>query len=87
MSAHRTRVNDVQLAERIMAQPAADHSLAFHRLQEARQELAQARSGFPAMPPRDRARLLAHCEANVAEMKRWLARTSGIDERSLPPQA
>jgi hypothetical protein len=69
-----------------MAQPAADHSLAFHRLQEARQELAQARSRFPAMRPRDHARLLARCEANVAEMQRWLARSSGIDERPLPPQ-
>ena len=76
----------VQIEEGIMAQPAADHSLAFHRLQEARQELAQARSGFPAMLPRDRARLLARCEANVAQMKRWLDRSSGIDERSLPPK-
>lgn len=67
-----------------MAQPAADHSLAFHRLQEARQELAQVRSGFPAMPPGDRARLLACCEASLAEIERWLARSSGTAERSLP---
>jgi hypothetical protein len=66
-----------------MAQPAPNHSLAFHRLQEARQELAQARSGFPAMLPDDRARLVARCEANVAEIERWLARTSGNDERPL----
>jgi hypothetical protein len=72
--------------EGIMAPPAVDHSLAFHRLQEARQELAQARSGFPAMLPRDRARLVARCEANVTRMKRWLARTSGVDVRSLPPE-
>jgi hypothetical protein len=60
-----------------MTQPAADYSLAFHRLQEARQELAQARSGLPAMLPRDRARLLARCEANLAQMEQWLARASG----------
>ncbi len=65
-----------------MAQPAPDHSLAFHRLQEARQELAQARSGFPAMPAGERARLVARYEANIAEMERWLARTSGSDDPS-----
>ena len=69
-----------------MAQPGLDHSLAFHRLQEARQELAQARSGFPAMLPGDRARLVARCEANVTRMKRWLARTSGLDVRPVPPK-
>jgi len=68
-----------------MTQPAPDHSLAFHRLQEARQELAQARSGFPAMPADKRARLIARHEANIAEMERWLARTSGSDERPLAP--
>lgn len=68
-----------------MAQPAPDPSLAFHRLQEARRELAQARSGFPAMLPDERSRLVAHCEANIAEIERWLVRTSGNDERPLPP--
>jgi len=68
-----------------MTQPAPDHSLAFHRLQEARQELARARSGFPALPPDERARLVARHEANVAEIERWLARSSGSDQRPLSP--
>jgi hypothetical protein len=63
-----------------MTQPTPDHSLAFHRLQEARQELAQARTGFPALSPEQRARLVARCEATVAETERWLARTSGTNE-------
>jgi hypothetical protein len=67
-----------------MTEPAPDHSLAFHRLQEARQELAQARSGFPSMPPGERARLVARHEANIAAIERWVARTSGSDEGLTP---
>jgi hypothetical protein len=59
------------------AGPAAlEHSLAFHRLQEARQELHQARLEIAPLSPRDRARVLAHLEANVASAEQWLARTS-----------
>jgi hypothetical protein len=68
-----------------MTQPAPDHSLAFHRLQEARQELARVRAGFPAMPPDERARLVARHEANIAEIERWLARTSGTGDRPPAP--
>ena len=67
-----------------MTEPAADHSLAFHRLQEARQELAQARTGFPAMPPDDRARLVARHEANIAAIELWVARTSGTSDGPPP---
>ena len=59
-----------------MARVALDHSLIFHRLQEARQELFDARAGHPTLPPRDRERLVARCEANVARAERWLARTT-----------
>jgi hypothetical protein len=68
-----------------MARVALDRSLIFHRLQEARQELSQARSGHPALPPHDRARLVAHCEANVARAELELARTTVSDVR--PVQA
>jgi hypothetical protein len=68
-----------------MAQRTPDYSLAFHRLQEARQELAQARTGFPALSPLERARLVARCEANIAGMERWLARSSGTDEQPVSP--
>ena len=54
-----------------------DHSLAFHRLQEARQELHLARSGLPALSPDQRARLVAYCEARLAQAEQWVARTSG----------
>jgi hypothetical protein len=71
------------------AGPAAlEHSLAFHRLQEARHELHQARLGFATLSPRDRARVLAHLEANVASAEQWLARTSESKTMiapSLPP--
>ena len=66
-----------------MARAALDHSLIFHRLQEARQELFQARSGHPALPPHDRARLLARCEANVARAELELARATVSD---VPPE-
>jgi hypothetical protein len=59
-----------------MARAALDHSLIFHRLQEARQELFHARSGYPALSPHDRARLVACCEANVARAELELARTT-----------
>jgi predicted RNA-binding Zn ribbon-like protein len=64
-----------------MARAALDHSLIFHRLQEARQELFQARSGHPALAPHDRARLLARCEANVARAELELARATVPDVR------
>lgn len=64
-----------------MARVALDRSLIFHRLQEARQELFQARSGHPVLPPHDRARLVARCEANVARAELELARTTMSDER------
>lgn len=66
-----------------MARAALDRSLIFHRLQEARQELFQARSGHAALPPHDRARLVAHCEANVARAEAQLARATVSDVR--PP--
>lgn len=69
-----------------MARVALDRSLIFHRLQEARQELFQARSGHAALPPHDRARLVAHCEANVAKAEAQLARATVSDVRS-PVQA
>jgi hypothetical protein len=58
----------------ILAHVALDRSLVFHRLQEARQELFQARTGFPQLSVRDRASLIARCEANVASTERQLAR-------------
>ena len=64
-----------------MARAALDHSLIFHRLQEARQELFQARSGHPALALHDRARLLARCEANVARAELELARAIVPDVR------
>jgi hypothetical protein len=66
-----------------MARFALDYSLGFHRLQEARQELFQARMGFLKLPARDRARLVAQCEAAVASAERWLARTTVSEAR--PP--
>ena len=66
-----------------MARAALDHSLIFHRLQEARQELYQARSGHPALPPHHRARLVARCEANVARAELELARKIVSD---VPPE-
>ena len=58
-----------------MARVALDHSLLFHRLQEARQELFQARAGSAALSSQDRARLIARCEANVASTERQFAQT------------
>jgi hypothetical protein len=55
----------------------------FHRLQEARQELFQARSGHPTLPPRDQALLVARCEAKIARTECWLARTTVPEARSL----
>jgi len=55
---------------------ALDHSLAFHRLQEARQELHQARMKSATLPPREFARLIAQCEADLAMAEQWVARTS-----------
>jgi hypothetical protein len=66
-----------------MAGVALDRSLIFHRLQEARQELSQARSGHPPLPPHDRACLVARCEANVARAELELARATEADVR--PP--
>jgi capsule polysaccharide export protein KpsE/RkpR len=60
---------------------ALDHSLAFHRLQEARQELHQARTKSSTLSPREQARLIAHCEANLALAEQWLARTSEIQAK------
>ena len=60
---------------------ALDHSLAFHRLQEARQELHQARTKSSTLSPREQARLIAHCEANLALAEQWVARTSDIQTK------
>jgi hypothetical protein len=60
-----------------IARPMAlDHSLAFHRLQEAREELHRARTGFPALSADERAQLVAHCEANLAMVEQWVVRAS-----------
>lgn len=64
-------------ATKVIGSMALDHSLAFHRLQEARQELHRARSGYPALSPREHARLVACCEANLARAEQWVVRTTG----------
>ena len=64
---------------------AFDHSLAFHRLQEARQELHRACSEFPALSSSDREKLKAHCLANLARAEVWVARTLGSERMISPP--
>lgn len=51
------------------------YSLAFHHLQEARQELHLARLHSSALSPREGERLIAYCEANLAMAEEWIART------------
>jgi len=58
---------------------ALDRSLAFHRLQEARQELHRARTEFAELSVRERAGLVALCQVNLARAEQWVARTSGIE--------
>jgi hypothetical protein len=64
---------------------ALDHSLAFHRLQEARQELYRVCAGFPALSSLQRERLKAHCLANLARAEVWVARTLGPETMISPP--
>jgi division protein CdvB (Snf7/Vps24/ESCRT-III family) len=59
-----------------MASTALDRSLAFHRLQEARQELFEARSMSSVLSAGARARMVARCEAALANTEQWLARSS-----------
>ena len=63
-----------------------EHSLAFHRLQEAREELHRARSGFSSLSPQQRAKMVAYFEANLVKAAEWLARTSA-SEKIVPPLA
>jgi hypothetical protein len=58
---------------------ALDRSLAFHRLQEARQELHRARTEFAELSGRERAGLVALCQVNLARAEQWVARTSGTE--------
>jgi hypothetical protein len=58
---------------------ALDRSLAFHRLQEARQELHRARTEFAELSVRERAGLVALCQVNLARAEQWVARTSGTE--------
>ena len=58
---------------------ALDRSLAFHRLQEARQELHRARTELAELSVRERAGLVALCQVNLARAEQWVARTSGTE--------
>jgi len=58
---------------------ALDRSLAFHRLQEARQELHRARTEFAELSVCERAGLVALCQTNLARAEQWVARTSGTE--------
>jgi hypothetical protein len=58
---------------------ALDRSLAFHRLQEARQELHRARTEFVELSVGERAGLVALCQVNLARAEQWVARTSGAE--------
>jgi hypothetical protein len=71
-------------AEGDMTSIAPDRSLGFHRLQEARQELFEARSKSCELSSCARARLVARCEANLARTEQWLARSSTLEG---PPPA
>jgi len=70
---------------------ALDRSLAFHRLQEARQELHRARTEFAELSVRERDGLVALCQTNLARAEQWVARTSGTEKviapAVLPPEA
>ena len=63
---------------------ALDRSLAFHRLQEARQELHRARTAFGELSVRERAGLVALCQTNLARAEQWVARTSGTEKAIAP---
>jgi hypothetical protein len=68
-----------------IARPMAlDHSLAFHRLQEARQELHRARTGLPALSADERAQLVAYCEASLTNAEQWLVRASAPAPMTAP---
>lgn len=64
---------------------ALDHSLAFHRLQEAREELHRARTGFPTLTAGERAQLVAYCEASLAKAEQWVVRASAPVLMISPP--
>ena len=68
-------------------QVAIDHSLAFHRLQEARRELHEARSGFLNLTAGERARLVAYYAENLARAELWVNRASTAEPpiSPLPP--
>ena len=72
-------------AAEVTAPVALDYSLAFHCLQEARQELHHARSAIPTLPLRERESLLARCLANLARAEQWVAR-SGPKTMMPPPR-
>jgi hypothetical protein len=71
-SSHWRRARPTDIAKNA----AIDYSLAFHRLQEARQELYLARLPSSTLSPRERERLIAYCEATLATAERWVARAS-----------
>ncbi len=59
----------------IAGRASIQYSLAFHQLQEARQELHLARLQSSTLSPREGERLIARCQANLAIAEEWVART------------
>jgi len=73
-------------ATEVLGAVSLEQSLAFHRLQEAREELHRARSGFSSLSPQQHAKMIAYFEANLAKATEWLARTSA-PQKIVPPAA
>ncbi len=68
----------------IAGRASIQYSLAFHQLQEARQELHLARLQSSALSPLEGERLIARCKANLAIAEEWVARTLQPKTDTLP---